>query len=47
MFKFTAEDFRRTATATLGALLLSATCVVAAVGPARAVPTIAASQPVA
>ena len=36
MFKTTAADFRRIATASIGAALLSATCVVAAVGPARA-----------
>ncbi|MFS0737043.1 hypothetical protein ABC347_08330 [Sphingomonas sp. 1P06PA] len=30
------NDIRRIATATVAALLLSATCVVAAVGPARA-----------
>ncbi|PTQ07380.1 hypothetical protein CLG96_17695 [Sphingomonas oleivorans] len=36
MIKFDATDFQRIAVSSVGALLLSATCVVAAVAPARA-----------
>ena len=39
MFNFATIDLRRIATAAVGALVLSTACVVAAVGPARAVET--------
>lgn len=39
MFKFDKSDIQRTAAAALGALILSTTMVVSAVGPARAVET--------
>jgi hypothetical protein len=39
MFKFDKSDFQRTVAAALGALILSTTMVVSAVGPARAIET--------
>jgi hypothetical protein len=39
MFNFDKSDFQRTVAAALGALILSTTMVVSAVGPARAVET--------
>ena len=39
MFKFDKSDLQRTVAAALGALILSTTMVVSAVGPARAVET--------
>ena len=39
MFRFDRIDIHRTAVAAVGALILSATAVTAAVGPARAVET--------
>ncbi len=39
MFKFDKSDFQRVAAAAVGALILSTTMVVSAVGPARAIET--------
>ena len=39
MFNFDPIDFQRIATAAVGALVLTAACVGAAVGPARAIET--------
>jgi hypothetical protein len=39
MFKFDKSDFQRTVAAALGALILSTTMVISAVGPARAIET--------
>lgn len=39
MFKFDKSDFQRVAAAAVGALVLSTTMVVSAVGPARAIET--------
>ena len=44
MFNFDRTAFQRTATAALGALVLTTTAVTAAVGPARAVETTPIAQ---
>lgn len=49
MFNFDKSDVQRVVTATIGALILSTTMVVSAVGPARAIETaeVVQAQPAA